>query len=112
MMNLQELSQGAVTVLKPSGPLILGEAEAFRDRALVLAEQTLGRIVIDASAVTYVDSCGLEILLELTEQMQQGGRALKLCATNPTVTEALKLTMLMEMFDYFDDVNQAVRSFL
>lgn len=111
-MNVQEKSHGAVTVLKPSGPLILAEAEAFRDRAQALADQSLGRIVVDASAVSYVDSRGLEILLDLTEQLQQGGRALKLCATNPTVTETLKLTGLWDMFEYFDDTNEAVRSFL
>ena len=112
MMKVLEQSQGAVTVVKPSGPLIATDADEFRERALALADQNLGRMVIDASAVTYVDSRGLEVLLDLTEQMQNGGRALKLCATNSTVTESLKLTGLWNMFEYFDDVNQAVRSFL
>jgi len=37
---------------------------------------------------------------------------LKLCASNKTLREVLNLTGLSPLFEHFDDVNTAVRSFL
>jgi anti-sigma B factor antagonist len=73
---------------------------------------SLGRVVIDMSAVPFVDSKGLESLVDLTEEMAKSGQVLKLCAPSKTVREVLELTAVVSMFDHFEDVNSAVRSFL
>jgi anti-anti-sigma regulatory factor len=44
--------------------------------------------------------------------MAQGAQALRLCGANKTVREVLTLTDLAQLFDHFDDVTTAVRSFL
>ena len=99
-------------MLKPGGPLIAADADLFRERAMAAAHQTLGRVVIDATAIPYVDSRGLEVLLDVTEQLQQSGRALKLCGVNQNIREVLNLTGLADMFEHFEDASEAVRSFL
>jgi anti-sigma B factor antagonist len=111
-MDIQQQSQGAVTVLKPIGPLVAGDAEMFRGRALEVSKAALGRLVLDASAMPYLDSRGIEVLLDVTDEMSASGRVLKLCAPNATVREVLDLTGAAESFEYFDDVTTAVRSFL
>jgi anti-sigma B factor antagonist len=111
-MKILELTKGAVLILKPGGPLTAADAEMFRERAMAASQQTLGRIVIDATAIACVDSRGLEVLLDVTEHMHQSGRALKLCGATPTVREVLNITGLADMFEHFDDTNEAVRSFL
>jgi len=111
-MKIQEQTKGAVLVLKPSGPLVAADAAPFRERALAAAQQTFGRVVIDAAAIAYVDSGGLEALLDVTEQMQQSGRTLKLCGAPQTIHEVLDITGLADMFEHFDDMNEALRSFL
>jgi anti-sigma B factor antagonist len=73
---------------------------------------SLGRFVVDMSAVPYVDSKGLEALVEITEEMSRSGQALRLCAPNKTMREVLELTDLASQFDHFEDTNTAVRSFL
>lgn len=111
-MEIQEQSSGAVRVLKPRGPLVGADAEAFKARASGVAGETLGRVVLDASGIPYVDSRGLEVLLELGEELSASGRVLKLCAATETVREVLDLTELAGQFEFYDDVNAAVRSFL
>ena len=111
-MEIQQQAQGAVTVLKPLGPLVAGDADAFRGRALEVAKAALGRLVLDASSVPYVDSRGIEVLLDVTDELSASGRVLKVCAPNGTVKEVLELTGAAESFEYFDDVTSAVRSFL
>ncbi len=111
-MEMQEQRQGAVTVLKPVGPLCQDDASQFRKRAGELLTRSLGRFVVDASAIPYVDSKGLEGLVELTEILGQSGQVLKLCAVNDTLREVLDLTDLASMFEPYEDVTAAVRSFL
>jgi anti-anti-sigma factor len=111
-MKIQESKQGAVTVLKPSGPLTQADAGDFKTVTLRALESNLGRILVDMSAVPFVDSLGLEALLDLTEQMQLSGQMLKLCATNKTLREVFTLTATAPLFEHFDDVNTAIRSFL
>jgi anti-sigma B factor antagonist len=111
-MEIQETAQGAVTVLKPVGALTAGDAGDFKIRALGVAEKTLGRIVVDASGVPFVDSLGLEGLVDVTEQLAQGGRALKLCSANNTIREVIQITGWGDSFEFYDDVNEGVRSFL
>jgi anti-sigma B factor antagonist len=111
-MKIQEQRHGAVTVLKPDGPLVEADAEAFKQAMSATLAASMGRFVVDLSAVPFTDSRGLEVLVEINEQMSDGGQALKLCSPGKTVREALELTDLAELFDHFDDVNSAVRSFL
>ncbi len=111
-MEIQEQKHGAVTVLRPLGALIRSDADQFRvclDEACV---RSLGRIVVDASAVPYVDSAGLEMLVDASEALADSGHALKLCGINETIREVLDLTELATLFDHYQDLNDAVRSYL
>jgi anti-anti-sigma factor len=111
-MRINETRSGAVTVLKPEGPILEPDADALKQKLMATLGASLGRFVLDMSAVPYLDSKGLEALVEVTEEMSGSGQALRLCAPNKTVREVLELTDLASMFDHFEDTNTAVRSFL
>lgn len=111
-MDIQEQRHGAVTVVKPVGPLVQADAEQFRTHLEGVLARSLGRFVLDASAVPYVDSPGLESLASATETLISGGRSLRVCGAGETLREVLDLTGLAERFEFFEDVTTAVRSFL
>lgn len=111
-MEIHEQVKGAVRLLRPRGALVNPDAELLKARALDAIHAHLGRVVLDAAAVPFADSRGLEILLELGEALAQSGQALKLCAVSETLREALELTDLVSLFDLYDDADSAVRSFL
>ena len=111
-MKIHEQLQGAVTVLKPEGPLVEHDAGVVKQRLLQTLHATLGRFVVDMSAIPYVDSKGLEVLVDVTEEMGRSGQALRMCGANKTVREVLELTDLASLFEHFQDANTAVRSFL
>ena len=111
-IKIHEQRHGAVSVLKPAGPLTQADAAEFKALALRTIDACLGRFVVDLSATPYVDSNALEALLELTEQLSASGQVLKLCAVNKTVREVFHLTGTASMFEHYDDVNTGVRSFL
>ena len=111
-MKIQETKQGAVTVIKPAGPLTGADAVEFRTAALRVLETNLGRFLVDMTAIAFVDSGGLESLVDVTEELQKSGQMLKLCSTNKTIREVFTLTGISPLFEHFDDVNTGVRSFL
>lgn len=111
-MRFSEYERGAVKVLKPEGPLRGDDAQEFRDRVVEMAEGSSGRCVVDVSAVQYVDSKGLQALVDAGEHVLHTGRRLKLCGVAEIVRQVLDLTELSPEFEYFANVNAAVRSFL
>lgn len=111
-MDIVEQRHGAVTVLKPAGPLIGPDAEQFKLRLVDTMTSSLGRFVIDASEVPFVDSRGLEVLKEATDDLSTSGQSLRLCGVNETVREVLQVTDLAGLFEHYQDVTSAVRSFL
>ena len=111
-MKVHEQIQGAVTVLKPEGPLVETDAALLKQRLIQTLASSLGRFVVDMSAIPYVDSKGLEALVDVTEEMGRSGQALRMCGANKTVREVLELTDLASHFEHFEDANTAVRSFL
>lgn len=111
-MEILEQRQGAVTVIRPQGPLCGADADRFLLRVRDVMAGSLGRFIVDCSEVPFVDSRGLEVLKETTDQLAEGGQAMRLCAANETVREVLELTDLAKLFEHYQDVNSAVRSFL
>ncbi len=111
-MEIGEQKQGAVTVLRPLGALVLGDADQFRARVCEVMQRCMGRFVVDASGVPYVDSKGLEALVAATDELANSGRALSVAGANETLREVLDITGLSDRFEYYEDVQSAVRSFL
>ncbi len=111
-MNIHEQQHGAVTVVRPDGPIVEQDADQLKQRLLEALKRTLGRIVLDISAVSFVDSKGLEALVDVTQEMSRSGQWLKLCAAKRTLREVLELTGVSSQFEHFEDANSAVRSFL
>lgn len=110
-MELVEQKHGAVTVIRPEGALVGDDVLRFASRVGELASASLGRIVIDAQKIPFVDSAGLEALLDLSDALARGGRSLKLCNEGETIREVLSLTELDGYFEHYEDVSSAVRSF-
>jgi anti-anti-sigma factor len=111
-VNIAEQECGAVRVLKPEGPLTVKGADDLKSRIEGLLGGGLGRCVVDASAIQYADSRGLEVLVEVNEQIARTGHPLKLCSVNETLRQVLELTGLAAQFEFFADANSAVRSYL
>jgi anti-anti-sigma factor len=104
--------QGAVTVVQPQGALLEADADQVKSTLLQTASANLGRVVLDMEAIPFVDSRGLEVMVEVSEELSEGGQVLKLCGANKTVREVLEITELAAQFEYFEDASSAARSFL
>jgi anti-anti-sigma factor len=111
-IEIDERRHGAVTVLRPNGSISGEDAAALLQRICEAAGRSLGRVVVDGGSAPFLDSAGLEALLDAADHMAQSGQGLKLCSLNETVREALSLTGLARRFEQYEEVQAAVRSFL
>ena len=111
-MEIDEQKQGAVTVLRPRGALIEADAAAFGAHVRRSIASTLGRVVLDAGALPFVDRAGLQTLVEIAEELSDSGLSLRLCNVNETLREVFDLTGTSSLFEHHEDATSAVRSFL
>ena len=111
-MKVEIQQHGSVRVVVP--PDALTEALVEDVQTILSADggQIGVRLVVDMSQVAYVDSAGIEFLLELAGQTAAGASRPRLAALNETVTEALNLTETRTRFQVFDSVEDAVKSYV
>jgi len=69
------------------------------------------RVVIDLSAVTYVDSATIGCLMDLHREAAAAGGALKLAGVQKRVETMLVMTGAHEVLDVHPDEPSAIRSF-
>jgi anti-sigma B factor antagonist len=111
-MKLSSYKSGPATVVCPREAVTQAECEQVR---LLVAEAALGgskTIIIDLSEVPFVDSVGLEMLLELDRGCRDQGGRLKLVALSDNCSEILRLTELAPRFEILPSVEQAVRGLI
>ena len=104
--------EGAVTILRPTGPVIAGELEEMDQQLLNLFNHWTKRLIVNMSEVAFMDSAGLELLVRHHRQFDSHGLIIKLCALTETTQKILSLTRLLRRFDTYPDTTTAIRSFL
>ena len=111
-MKVERQQVGTVEVLAPQGALSEDDAEEFSS---LLRDRLAGanpRVAVSLQAVPYLDSVALNGLAEAADEMIDRGGRLKLVAVSATCREILELTGLAPRFQFFENPQDAVRSFL
>ncbi|MBL4591028.1 MAG: STAS domain-containing protein [Phycisphaerales bacterium] len=112
-MRIEESQHGAVTVIRPLGPLASqGDATLLDEHARKAVKQSHGRVVLDASKVSFIDSFGLEALVDISDRLASSGKSFRICGISETLREVFAITELTAKFQQYEDVQGAVRSFL
>jgi anti-anti-sigma factor len=109
-MSLVE-RQGAVSVLRPQGPLTEAQSAGLMDAALTRLGAGRPMVVVDLHEVPLVDSAGLEALVELRDRLEARGGAVKLAAVNSLCGDILRVTGVGQKFEQYSHVKNAVARF-
>ncbi|MGH9430457.1 MAG: STAS domain-containing protein [Terriglobia bacterium] len=111
-LTIEEKKMGGVTVLKISGRVSLGdESSMLRTRLKDTVASSVKQIVLDLSEVSYLDSAGLGTLVAGFTSARNQGANLKLANLTRKLHEQLQITKLVTVFEVFDSVDAAVKSF-
>ena len=109
-MKLQEQTQGGVVVLIPNGPLISEELITLRRGIEESMVDRTRRVVVDMAGVPYLDSAGIEMLLEVGNISRSAYQRPKFAALSEACREALELTDVLAEIENFDTVENALKS--
>jgi anti-anti-sigma factor len=108
-MEIKEWVEGAVTIVAPSAALTRDNARDLTECFEAAAARSLGRVVIDCTSISHVDSAGLEALVSASEHLDENGGVLRLVGVNATLREVLDITNAGGLFEYYADTASASR---
>jgi len=111
-LNIVEKEISGVTVLQLAGRITLGEeSNQLRTKLKDILSQGKTRLVLDLAEITYIDSAGLGTLVAGFTSAQNQGANLKLANLTKRFSEQLNITKLVTVFDVYDSVEGALKSF-
>jgi anti-sigma B factor antagonist len=111
-MTLSERRVGDVTLLELKGRLVYDDGDmVLRARVNDLVANQRLKIVIDLSAVTALDSCGVGELVARLVNVRQRGGDVKLLHLSHRSHRVMQISRLLEIFESFDSEDAAVASF-
>jgi anti-sigma B factor antagonist len=111
-MTLNERRIDGVTLLELSGRLVLDDGDAvLRSRVNDLVAEGRLQIVLNLKDVTYIDSCGVGMLISKFLSVRRKGGDLRLLCLSARCQHVLEICGLLGVFDTFSSETEAVASF-
>jgi anti-sigma B factor antagonist len=111
-MKLETKVSGDVTILELSGDVTdVADSALMRETVHKLAEQDKVKVVADLGRVGLMNSLGIGMLIASYTTLKNKGGDLKLANITDRIKSLLVITRLLTVFDCYDSVNEAVRSF-
>lgn len=101
---------GPVTILELGTRLTSTEGSELKETVSALLAQGRSAILLDCAQLGFMDSEGIAALLRTWISAGRGDN-LRLFSLTPRVKELLKITGLHKVFDCYDDVGSALRSY-
>ena len=109
---MAERRVGGVTVVKVTGRLVLGDGDqSLCKRIGALIEEGETRIVLNVHEVSYIDSCGIGVLVANFVSVRARGGILKLVCPSERCRRILQLTHLLPLFEVYESDEAAIASF-
>lgn len=111
-LEIAERRCGEVTILILSGEMLVDDGDlALRQRIHSLVDEGKIKIVIDLASVAHIDSAGVGMIVAKQKTVRELGGDLKLLHLTSRSQRLLALMKLAQIFEVFEDEDEAVRSF-
>ncbi len=102
-MTLKERRVGDVSILDLKGRLVLEDGDdVLRSRINDLVTEGRLNIVVNLKDVTYVDSCGVGVLIAKYVSVRKKGGDVKLLNLTPRSHRQMEISKLQSVFETFD----------
>lgn len=102
-MDVNLSSDGDTSVLTLAGELDLSTtADLSGAAADALSRPECRRLVLDLSQLRFIDSSGINALIEVRAATRRAGAALHISRLSPRAAEVLRLTAVDQLFDIAD----------
>lgn len=100
--------ESGVRIVEPRGPIDVSRSLALRELLGQLIGGAHGRVLLDLSGVTLIDSSGVGVLITAHRRAEQAGVAFGLAGPNASVSRVFELTRTDRLLRIFPDVGEGV----
>jgi anti-anti-sigma factor len=107
-LSLSTDRRETAAVVTVGGEIDLGTAGQLRDHLTECIRDQVRDIVLDLSAVTFMDSTGLQVLIATQRRLEPLGGKLRLVGLRSGVAKVLKVTGLDQTFSGYASVDEAL----
>jgi anti-sigma B factor antagonist len=102
---------GGVHVIAVTGEIDLFTAPDFKRSLSRPIDEGVGRVIVDLTATTFIDSSSLGVLIGTHRRLKQGGGQMAVVCDNDAIVKTFKITGLDGVFTLvpsLDDARDAV----
>lgn len=111
-MKFSTRKLGEVVVIDVNGKILFGEGDVEIKKTVDgLLEKGTKNILLNLARVSYLDSAGLGEIIRCFTTLRKNGGHLKLLSPNQRIIDLLSITKLLNVFDWYDDEESALKSF-
>lgn len=111
-MKVKTVEQYGAVVIELKGNVMGGpEAQEFSDTLHKLLDEGKKNVVIDLAETKFMNSSGLGMLIGGLTTIKKGEGSMKLARTTEKIESLLVITKLSQIFESFETVEEAVKSF-
>lgn len=108
-MEYEITDKSGACVVAFKGEVDLESSPAAREVLLKCFENT-GKVIVDLSEVTYIDSSGVASLVEALQAAKKNGSQFALAASSEPTRRVLELARLDKVFTMYDSVDDGVNA--
>ncbi|MDQ3108486.1 MAG: STAS domain-containing protein [Bacteroidota bacterium] len=106
------IQKNPVAVFSLYGELIdRNEGQRIMDEVNLLSEEGQHNFVLELSELKYVNSTGLNVLINILTKARKNGGDLIICCVAKKVQELLVITKLNSVFNVMDSTEEAIEKF-
>lgn len=111
-MKIYQENRDGVAILELEGSITIGDGDVMmREAIMKLVESGHDKILLNMARVNYMDSSGVgELLSCLTKVTEKGGQ-FKLLKISTKIQNLLHIAQILSVFEYYNDLDEALRSF-
>lgn len=106
-MALETRTDGPIQIILMIGRLDSSSARDAETKVKGVIDQGADRLLIDMSALDYISSAGLRVILVAAKSMQKSGGAMAICGMSPSVREVFEMTGFLKILKVYDQEAEA-----
>ena len=107
--GISEQRNDGLSIIAPHGEIDVATAPGLQDYLNKVIGRGGGPVVVDLTAVTFIDSTGLGVLIGAQKYCDEAVRELRIVVTDPRIRKVFEITGLTHHFAMHDSLEPALR---
>ncbi len=110
-MDMEEKKRGDICILSLNGRLDAYSSNELEIKVNTLIDNDCKQLIINFDGVDYISSSGLRVILSAVKKLRKMQGDVKLACLKPYVKEVFDISGFTQLFEIFDQEEEAVNSF-